>query len=171
MKFRKVMILSLAIMLMGVSGCSSSEEASDNSNEASVAADVEANEEIDINEGSQFDDDSIVDLTTLSSTMLYSEVYNMMQNPSDYIGKEVKAKGIYQSMELGEEGNRYFFILISDASECCEQGLEFICDHAVYPNDYPEEGAEVTIKGTYELYNEGENTYYRIAVDGVDNIG
>ena len=36
-----------------------------------------------------------VDLTALSSTMVYSEVYNMMMSPNDYIGKVVKMQGTY----------------------------------------------------------------------------
>ena len=35
-----------------------------------------------------------VDLTVLSSTMVYSEVYNMLYNdPAHYLGKTVKARG------------------------------------------------------------------------------
>lgn len=34
-----------------------------------------------------------VDLTRLSSTMVYSEVYNMMTVPGDYIGKTIKNDG------------------------------------------------------------------------------
>lgn len=34
-----------------------------------------------------------VDLTALSSTMVYSEVYNIITNPEDYIGKTVKMHG------------------------------------------------------------------------------
>ena len=33
------------------------------------------------------------DLTRLSSTMVYSEVYNMMYTPGDYIGKTIKMTG------------------------------------------------------------------------------
>lgn len=34
-----------------------------------------------------------VDLTTLSSTMVYSEVYNMMYEPDRYLGKRIKMNG------------------------------------------------------------------------------
>ena len=40
-----------------------------------------------------------VDLTVLSSTMVYSEVYNMLYNdPAHYLGKTVKAKGNFPSI-------------------------------------------------------------------------
>ena len=36
-----------------------------------------------------------VDRTTLSSTMVYSEVYNMMSEPDGYLGKTVKMDGSF----------------------------------------------------------------------------
>ena len=36
-----------------------------------------------------------VDLTTLSSTMVYAEVFNMMMSPDDYIGKTIRMTGIF----------------------------------------------------------------------------
>ena len=44
-------------------------------------------------EPTQSTDGVDVDLTRLSSTMLYSEVYNMMNAPGDYIGKTIKMTG------------------------------------------------------------------------------
>ena len=44
-------------------------------------------------EPTQSTDGVDVDLTRLSSTMVYSEVYNMMNAPGDYIGKTIKMKG------------------------------------------------------------------------------
>ena len=45
-----------------------------------------------------------VDLTKLSSTMVYSEVYNMLYTPDDYIGKTVKMKGAFAYYEDPETG-------------------------------------------------------------------
>ena len=36
-----------------------------------------------------------VDLTVLSSTMVYAEVFNMMLSPDDYIGKTIRITGIF----------------------------------------------------------------------------
>ena len=36
-----------------------------------------------------------VDLTKLSSTMVYSEVYNMVNTPEDYTGKTVRMTGSF----------------------------------------------------------------------------
>ena len=57
-----------------------------------------------------------VDLTALSSTMVYSEVYNMMTSPEDYIGKTVKMKGMY-SVYHDESTDKYCFAcIIKDAT-------------------------------------------------------
>ena len=104
-----------------------------------------------------------VDLTKLSSTMVYSEVYNMMVSPDNYIGKTVKMNGAFAYYEDPETKEQYFACIIADATACCSQGLEFILtgDHT-YPNDYPELGAEITVTGTFEVYTESGFQYCRL---------
>ena len=77
-----------------------------------------------------------VDLTKLSSTMVYSEVYNMMVTPDKYVGKTVRMRGQFALYEDAESGARYFACIIADATACCSQGLEFVLEgnHA-YPQD------------------------------------
>ena len=67
-----------------------------------------------------------VDLTQLSSTMVYSEVYNMMSRPNDYVGKVVKMSGGFSYYYDQSAGAYYFACLISDATACCSQGMEFV---------------------------------------------
>ena len=94
-----------------------------------------------------------VDLTQLGSTMVYSEVFNMMYAPEDYVGKTVKIEGSFAVYE-GVDRN-YYACLIADATACCSQGIEFVWsgDH-VYPDDYPELGSTITVTGTFETYME-----------------
>ena len=101
-----------------------------------------------------------VDLTKLSSTMVYSEVYNMMVSPDNYTGKTVKMNGAFAYYEDPETKKQYFACIIADATACCSQGLEFILtgDHT-YPNDYPELGSEITVTGTFEVYTESGFQY------------
>ena len=101
-----------------------------------------------------------IDLTTLSSTMVYSEVYYMMTSPNDYLGKSVKMDGIF-SVYHDEAADKYYFAcIIQDATACCAQGIEFELkgDH-VYPDDYPEEGTEICVTGVFDTYQEGEYLY------------
>lgn len=104
-----------------------------------------------------------VDLTKLSSTMVYSEVYNMMYTPDDYIGKTVKMKGQFAYYEDPETKAQYFACIIADATACCSQGLEFILTgEYTYPTDYPELGSEITVTGTFEVYTENGFQYCRL---------
>ena len=101
-----------------------------------------------------------VDLTALSSTMVYSEVYNMMYYPENYIGKTVKMKGMYAGYHDESTDKYYHACIIQDATACCAQGIEFEpTDDYRYPDDYPAEGQEVCVTGVFDKYKEGENIY------------
>ncbi|MCR4842226.1 MAG: hypothetical protein K5840_03065 [Eubacterium sp.] len=98
-----------------------------------------------------------VDLTALSSTMVYSEVYNMMVTPEDYMGKVVKMTGLYSRFKDETTGIVYHCCVIQDATACCSQGIEFVLTDE---DDYPEEdGEEVTVVGTFDTYDEDDITY------------
>ena len=107
-----------------------------------------------------------IDLTALSSTMVYSEVYNMMVTPENYIGKTVKMRGQLEiAQPLDADGNPdpqriYFSCVIADATACCAQGIEFVLagEHK-YPEDYPQPGAEITVSGTFRTYEEDGYIY------------
>lgn len=102
-----------------------------------------------------------VDLTQMSSTMIYSEVQNMMLKPADYVGKTVRMQGAFSVSEIGE--NRYFACIIKDATACCAQGIEFqwAGDHS-YPADYPKNGSDITVTGEFTTYNEGQQQYCQL---------
>ena len=101
-----------------------------------------------------------VDLTALSATMVYSEVYNMMMSPMDYVGKTVKMSGTFTTF-INEEDGRYIFgCVITDATACCAQGIEFeLTDDYRYPEDYPKDGDTICVTGTFDTYQEDEFTY------------
>lgn len=101
-----------------------------------------------------------VDLTALSSTMVYSEVYNMMVSPEQYIGKTVKMDGLFAYYHDEATGNYYFACIIQDATACCAQGIEFVLtEDYVYPDDYPEVDEEICVVGVFDTYQEGDYTY------------
>lgn len=100
-----------------------------------------------------------IDLAALSSTMVYSEVYAMMEHPQEYVGKTMRMHGIFAC----SEGNVYYFCVIQDATACCGQGIEFIlAGNPTYPEGYPKLGTEFTVVGVFEDYKEGEYTYYHL---------
>ena len=141
------------IMSLAVFGCG--DKKSDGTAGGSVAGSLQESE------GSASDFD--VDLTQLSSTMVYSEVYNMMTAPDGYMGKTVKMKGPFSVYHDEETGNYYFACIISDATACCSQGIEFVLtgEHT-YPKDYPELGTEITVTGIFDTYEENGYMYCRL---------
>ena len=95
-----------------------------------------------------------LDLIFMSSTAIYSEVYNMMTTPQDYVGKTVRVIGNFSSGQ-DPEGNMVFACVIPDATKCCAQGMQFFWegDHT-YPDDYPSNGEIIIVEGTFN-YEEG----------------
>ena len=102
-----------------------------------------------------------VDLTALSSTMVYAEVYNMISKPDDYLGKRILMRG---NFAVGKGDDRYYLAcIIPDATACCSQGIEFLLDgNYTYPNDYPQIGTEITVEGVFDTYYEGTDRYCQI---------
>lgn len=72
-----------------------------------------------------------VDLTKLSSTMVYAEVSNMCTEPTAYVDKIVKMRG-KMAVYPGDQRN-YYACIISDATACCAQGIEFLTKDGQYP--------------------------------------
>jgi len=104
-----------------------------------------------------------VDLTALSSTMVYSEVLNIMTAPETYIGKTLKMKGYFGYYHDEKTDKYYFACMIPDATACCAQGIEFILTNDyIYPEDYPQEGEIVTVAGEFMTYEEDGSTYFTL---------
>lgn len=110
-----------------------------------------------------------IDLTALSGIMVYSEVNSMISFPDNYIGKTVKMQGQFNIYQVTDENGAFipdkmfFACIIADATACCAQGLEFaLAGEPVYPDEYPELGAEITVVGTFEWYEEDGCRYYRL---------
>jgi hypothetical protein len=101
-----------------------------------------------------------VDLTALSSTMVYSEVYSMMAEPERYIGKTVKMDGLFAYYHDEATDNYYYACIIQDATACCAQGIEFVLtEEYSYPEDYPQVEDEICVVGVFDTYLEGGYTY------------
>lgn len=100
-----------------------------------------------------------IDLTTMNSTMVYSQVYDMVSNPNDYKGKTIKAKGTCGIYTDNNTGKTYYSVVIQDALGCCSQGLEFVLKSGNYPN----RGKTIIIEGTFGTYKEGNNTFCQLS--------
>lgn len=104
-----------------------------------------------------------IDLTTMNSVMVYSQVYDMVVNPAEYEGKTVKMHGIFAYYYVDSVDTYYFGIVVEDATACCAQGIEFVLtDEAerTVPNDYPEIMDEATVVGVFTAFNPVESPDY-----------
>ena len=175
---KKLFCLVLTVlMIVSLAACGSKKDKATTDNQtlnSSVLQNQPTEEELEsaptISKPAQSADGIDVDLTKLSSTMVYSEVYNMMVNPNAYIGKTVRMRGqfcVYYGMnpDGSEKTNQlYFACLISDATACCSQGIEFLLSgNRAYPDDYPEMYSEITVIGTFETYMENGGRYCRLS--------
>ena len=132
--------------------------------EESVSEPLDENEITESDSGdevtSEGSDDIDVDLTAISGILVYSEVYNMMASPANYIGKKIKMEGIYAIYFDDTYSTRYDACIVQDATACCATGIEFeLSDELKYPDDYPEEGEIITVEGIFDTYDEGSYTY------------
>ena len=138
---KKTLTLILAMIMLTLCSCDNTQQ-TEQSPPASEKAEV-----VDL------------DLTTLSSTMVYSEVYNIMSDPASYIGKSIKMTGMYANF-TGQDGASYPACIITDATACCQNGIEF----DLTEKNYPSEGTQVTVLGVFDSYIDKAdgNTYYHL---------
>ena len=97
-----------------------------------------------------------IDLTDMSSTMVYSEVLNITQNPQAYIGKVIKMQGSADVFTDPNTDITYQTCVIADAAACCAQGIEFELTDG---KDQVKSGDQVTVVGVFDVYAEGNYFY------------
>jgi hypothetical protein len=107
-----------------------------------------------------------LDLSVLSGTVVYSQVYDMMMEPERYMGMQVRMKGSFSYFQDPETLKEYFAVIIADATACCAQGIEFVLAEPRDPEDYPGEGDFITVSGTFDTYEENGFAYVQL-VDAV----
>ena len=139
-----------------------------NNSEAAEGIDAvnEQLEEAEVQAKATAGGDVDVDLTKLTSTMVYSEVYNMVSQPSEYMGKTVRMNGITAVYHDDVDNNDYYACVIQDATECCAQGIEFVLNDG----KYPEANTEVTVVGTFSSYKIEDYEYFTLKDATVEKI-
>ena len=139
---------------------------SGNSNNNSVQSNVSFN-----NSGLPVYEHIDVDLTTMNATMVFSQVSDMINQPSTYVNKIVKVKGPFRPLESTNPDYCYPAIIVQDATACCGNGLEFLlygvprCSMEG-GNGYPILNEEATVIGRFETYLEGTSLFVHL-VDAV----
>ncbi|MBO4217279.1 MAG: hypothetical protein J5940_05000 [Clostridia bacterium] len=107
----------------------------------------------------------VIDLTKMSSQVVYAYVYDMLTEPQNYLGKTFRIGGQYYASYFAPTDNYYHYCIIADATACCSQGMEFIWDGNKH--EYPADYTEIVITGDFSVYEELGVTYYYIAADSL----
>ena len=136
-----VFLLSLSILVSSLSCVSAGEPAADSGEEPFID----------------------LDLTGMSGTIVYAQVYNLLSDPSPWRGKIIRMTGYYSYYDDAEKGIVYHACVIPDATACCAAGIEFVWEgeHA-WPEDYPEAGTDITVTGRLEVYQEDGYNYLHL---------
>ena len=93
-----------------------------------------------------------MDFAGLNNTMAYAQMFNVVNNPKEYVGTTVRVKGTYVPIpDPTREGLVYNFLVVADITACCEIGVEFFLDGYRYPADFPPEYSEVELTGVFEM--------------------
>lgn len=174
------LILSVILLLVGCGGKSSSQKSASAPGKAPSKNEVSKNEtsksETSKNETSKKEDtkkesskDSSlsspsekvdIDLAEENATMAFSQLYQMGMTPEEYEGKRVRIKGSFTVSQGPSKDSYYFAVVITDATACCMQGLEFVlADSRKYPDEYPRQGEEITVEGEFQSYTDNGYTY------------
>ncbi|MCR5847306.1 MAG: hypothetical protein K6G75_04240 [Lachnospiraceae bacterium] len=129
-------------------------------NEQGLSSELTGNESAEEKNDDSETENIDVDLTVLSQIMVYSQVYDMVYYPENYIGKTVKMNGI-NTIYYDETRNIYYYgCVIMDATACCSQGIEYeLPDEFKKPDDYPSEGENICVVGVFDTYMEDSYKY------------
>jgi hypothetical protein len=110
-----------------------------------------------------------LDLTKMSATMIYSTIFDMLVMAEDYIEKNIKVTGWFETYTDPQTGELYYAVVVPDATACCQQGLEFVWPgNHTYPDDFPKPGEDITITGIYKLIETDGVTYTYLEANSVE---
>ncbi len=110
-----------------------------------------------------------LDLTKMSATMIYSTIFDMLVMAEDYIDKNIKVKGWFETYTDPNTAELYYAVVVPDATACCQQGLEFVWpgEHT-YPDDFPKPGEDITVTGIYKMLENDGITYVYLEASSVE---
>ncbi|MFI3227647.1 MAG: hypothetical protein R3Y09_09575 [Clostridia bacterium] len=151
----KIKLLSIFLVILMLTGCSEKDtqeiveetteqvEISEQSSDETVLEDF-GNEELTL-EVLDADETVDYDLTAMSETMVFAQVYDVIMNPTNYDDTTFKIHGEYEYYTVPNSDEIIYFIVINDATGCCPQGLEIRFTEDL---PAPEDFCEVIMKGT-----------------------
>ena len=109
-----------------------------------------------------------LDISQLNNMLVYSQVVSILDDPDKYLEKTIKIKGQYNSLYYEPIQKYCHYVVVGDASLCCQAGIEFIWtgDHT-HPDDYPADKKIIEVVGLFSSYEEFDEIYYALTVDDI----
>ena len=137
--------------------------------EAAAAAKVVSQPVVSTGSGTATTGKIDLDLTKMSATMIYSTMFDMLVMAEDYIEKNIKVSGWFETYSDPQTGELYYAVVVPDATACCQQGLEFVWQgNHNYPDDYPQPGQDITVTGIYKMIENNGVTYTYLEASKVE---
>ncbi len=164
---KKILILLACLTLLS---CKAKDKTDNSGLQAAAAAKTSVAEAHGTSSTASSDPSKIdLDLTKMSATMIYSTMFDMLVMPEDYIEKNIKVSGWFETYTDPQTGELYYAVVVPDATACCQQGLEFVWsgEHK-YPEDFPEAGANITVTGIYKLIENDGISYNYLEASSVE---
>ena len=104
-----------------------------------------------------------LDLSEMSGTIVYAQIYNIQYDPGPYLGKVIRVRGYYSFYREPTNDNVYYACVIPDATACCMQGMEFVpFTEPEDPDHYLEDNADITVTGRLEIYVDNGTSYLHL---------
>jgi hypothetical protein len=98
-----------------------------------------------------------LDLTKMSSTLVYAQIFRMMTEPEEYEGKTVILAGMLALSDPDETGAQLYGCVVADATQCCFLGLEFEPAEPRTLKDLPD-GTSITVTGVFHGMEDTDGT-------------
>lgn len=110
-----------------------------------------------------------IDMSALNSELVFAQLTRINSSKKSYVGNNIKIKGTHKiDYNDGNVVCTHCIYIIFDA--CCEASIEFVWEGEHASEDYPREGAILTIEGVYSTYVEDDVTHYCIMVKDCESL-
>lgn len=105
-------------------------------------------------------DEIDIDFTKMSSTIMFSTLTRMVEDPDPYIGQKVKMYAMFYVYPDEVDGGQYVECFLSDTTQCCSQALEVRLENEdKYNLSTMEEGTNAMVIGTFDKYTDDDFVY------------
>lgn len=104
------------------------------------------------------------DLSIMNATLSFAQASRMLTEFDEYMGDTVKIKGHYAIVPIADYDITVHLIMLLDELMCCQGFLEFRLPEGA---DYPQEGEEIMIVGTYIMYQDAMGQFPVIEVSQI----